>query len=158
MNFIWFVKGTMLKYCAASYHISCIYIFFSFPLQQILHECWTWHRIELFQSWICQKENVSELRSFFISNQFWTAENLKPLSVFNIATKNRNKKDARTPFFFCFKTVFLPPKSSFLHFVQAFGAQKSRLFDSIRFGRVRRHRSLTYFVTSQKSFRIFRTW
>ena len=107
MNFIWFVKGTMLKYCAASYHISCIYIFFSFPLQQILHESWTWHRIELFQSWICQKENVSELRSFFISNQFWTTENLKPLLVINIASKNRNrKKNAWTTLFFPVNLLF----------------------------------------------------
>ena len=37
-------------------------------------------------------ENVSELRSFFISNQFCRAENLKPLSVLNIASKTETEK------------------------------------------------------------------
>ena len=143
MNCNCFVKGAMLKYCVACYHISSRYIFFSFSLQQILHESWTWHRIETFQSWICQKENVSEFRSFFISNQFWAPENLKPLSVLNIASKNRNKTNACSPFFSISKLAFCPLHFFFLHFFQAFGAQKPWLIDSIRFGRVRRHRSLT---------------
>ena len=157
MNFNCTVKGTMLKYCVACYHISCTYIFFSFSRQQILHESRTWHKIEPFQSWICQQENVSKLRSFFISNQLWTAANLKPLSA-KLLPKIETKKMLVVHIFFCSETGFLPPKSSFLDFFQAFGAQKSRLFDKIRFGRVRRHRSLTYFVTIQKYFRVFRTW
>ena len=48
---------------------------------------------------------------FLISNQFWAPENLKPLSVLNIASKNRNKTNACSPFFSISKLAFCP-----LHF------------------------------------------
>ena len=64
---------------------------------------------------------MSELHSFFISNQCWTAEILSHFHY--LAIKNRNKEMLGV-YCFCSKTGFLSPISSFSHFFHAFGTQK----------------------------------
>ena len=119
MNFNCFMKGTKLKCCVASYHISCTYIFQLFTSTNFARQL---NLTELNHS-----NHESVRRKTFQKDalflQATSTGHLKILSLFQylkLQAKIETKKCLQS-IYFCSKTGFLPPKSSFLHLFQAFG-------------------------------------